>query len=179
MPDRPFRDLDPEFAAMIGKIAVAWSGTELSINYAIWAVAGIPEALGACITAQIYTFDGRMKTLLALLKLRGASAQLVKLVNKFAEDARGLQETRNRIVHDSWGWDAHGEIRRLEITAPRKLKFETIPVQLSELEADFEKIKAFSARSIDVRKAIYAELPSWPEIPQSLLRPITDPLLGQ
>lgn len=169
-------ELNAEFSVYIGRIAASWSSVENSINWCIWAVAGIAPTLGACITSQIYTIDGRFKALLALLKFRQAPDELIKAVNKLAEDSRGPSEIRNRIIHDPWLWNPQGEVVRFEITAPKKLRFELVRTDLEKLKADFGTIRDFATRTRDLRKAIYAVLPALPEIPREALYPITDNL---
>ena len=66
---------------------------------------------------------------------------------------------------------------RLEITAPQKLSMRFVPTDLESLANDLEIIRKFAARSIILKKAIYDALPALPEIPQTELHPIFDPLL--
>ena len=80
MSDTLPEELNPDYAILIGRVASSWSAVEANINFATWAVAGIAPALGACMTAQINSLDGRLRALLALLKLRRAPASLIKNV---------------------------------------------------------------------------------------------------
>ena len=64
-----------------------------------------------------------------------------------------------------------------EITAPQKLSMRFVPTDLESLAKDLEIIRKFAARSIILKKAIYDALPALPEIPQTELHPIFDPLL--
>ena len=167
-------ELAPEYSKAIGYVAIAWSAVEYHINLAIWELAGVPSGVGACMTAQIYTFDGRMKALIALLNLKRVPPSIIKDANRFHEDTRGPQEIRNRVIHDYWVWDAAGAIHRLEMTASKKLKLEAVPVSLDELNQHYETMKQMVDRAAELKAKIYAALPSLPEIPQSELQPITD-----
>jgi hypothetical protein len=133
MSDTLPEELNPDYAILIGRVASSWSAVEANINFATWAVAGIAPALGACMTAQINSLDGRLRALLALLKLRRAPASLIKNVNKFADEIRGPNERRNRIIHDAWYWNSSGQVARMEVVAPRKLKMDLIETSLAWL----------------------------------------------
>jgi hypothetical protein len=167
-------DLREDYAALIGRTAVVWSAIENGLNFSIWAVAGLAPTLGACITSQIYTLQGRWSALLALLKLRKAPKSLIDLVNELAEASRGPLEIRNRTIHDDWVWRKDGTVGRFEITAPKKLKFDIIPVSRDELTANLETILRFNDRIVDMRRTLYAALPTLPKMSPEELRPLTD-----
>ncbi len=152
---------------------------EFHINHCIWELAGVPPATGACLTAQMVSLHSRLSALLALLKLRRASNATVAAVNSFADDSRGPNEMRNRIVHDVWMKGSDLSVVRLEITAPKKLKFGLRPVTSDELDKNYSTIRKFVLRSASLRNGILDELPSLPEIPESELHPITMTLLAQ
>jgi len=166
--------LHEDYSLWIGRIAVIWSSTENALNFCIWAVAGIAPTLGACLTSQIYAMSGRWSALLALLKIRRAPQRLIDLVNEMAEASRGPLEIRNRTVHDAWVWRPDGAVGRFEITAPKKLRFDIIEIPLDELKANFETLLKFNDRVVEMRKTIYAALPSLPEMSPEELRPISD-----
>jgi hypothetical protein len=110
--DEPYPGFDfpDDYAQCIAKIVSFWSALEYNINLSIWHLAGIYPAIGACITEQIYTLDGRTKALLALLKLRRASDELVRRVNRFSEKSRKAQDIRNKIAHHTGIAPANVEI---------------------------------------------------------------------
>jgi|KBSMisStaDraftv2_1062788.scaffolds.fasta_scaffold387857_2 hypothetical protein len=175
MSDTLPEELNPDYAILIGRVASSWSAVEANINFATWAVAGIAPALGACMTAQINSLDGRLRALLALLKLRRAPASLIKNVNKFADEIRGPNERRNRIIHDAWYWNSSGQVARMEVVAPRKLKMDLIETSLDDLRNDLVYVREFTARAVSIKESIYAALPSLPGIPPEELEPIVDP----
>jgi hypothetical protein len=182
MPDDFFEDgkwkfaFIPEFADCIARIASLWARLEYDVNASIWALAELRPALGACITAQIYTLQGHLSALLALAKLREVDAILIKRINKFADDVRVGQDIRNRVIHDLWLNDrgTPGNMGHLRITADKTLKFVIESVPLFELTAQVEKVEALVTVFASIRKAIEAALPSLPEIPQTKLHPITE-----
>jgi hypothetical protein len=81
-----------EFADCIAKVAANWSALEYMINGTIWELTDVRPSLGACLTAQIATVQGRLAALIAVMKLRRVDAKLLKKVNKFAERVRAPQE---------------------------------------------------------------------------------------
>ncbi len=160
---------------LIGLVATDWAALEHYINESIWALAEVEPAYGACLTAQIYTIDGRLRALLALLKKRRADKRTITLVNKFAESARGPSDKRNRIIHDPWGFSPlDGSPSKIEITADKKLVFRLRDVDVAEIENDQRVIHDCVIKFIDIRDRIRAEIPSLPEIPLTELRPIIE-----
>jgi hypothetical protein len=59
-----------------------WASLEYYINTSIWALADVEPAIGACMTAQMYTMNARLSALLALLKFRRADKKIIGRVNK-------------------------------------------------------------------------------------------------
>lgn len=131
-----------EYYTAIGRIAAGWAHYELIINHAIWEVANVEQHAGACITAQIIAPVARFKALLALLSLRGASVAAVNRINSLSGTAQDLADRRNRILHDSSAvHKTTREFSQLRITANRTLKFDFVPVPMSELKQTEERIK--------------------------------------
>ena len=161
---------------LIGRITSDWAALEFYINEVIWELAETPPAYGACMTAQIFSLDGRLRALLALLKLRRADKTLIKAVNKFSESARKPVERRNRVVHDPWGFrqisESESQASQIEVTANRNLVFRLRDIDIDELDKDQQIIHDCVLKFIEIRDKIFAEISSLPEIPQSELRPI-------
>lgn len=149
---------------------------EYDVSVAIWALADVRPAIGACITSQIFTLRSKLDALLSLSKLRKVDESIIKKINRFADDSRGGQEIRNRIIHDQWLIDNLNpdQMGHLRITAAKKLEFQIRPVILRDLIADLEKLEDLQARFQEIRLEIEAALPALPEIPQSELHPITE-----
>jgi hypothetical protein len=164
----------PEYADLIASIASCWATLEFYVNNSIWIVAAVDSQTGACMTSQIYTLQGRLAALLSLLKLHKAPSNLISRVNKFAENIRGPQENRNRVVHDIWLMDNRnpGSMGRLETTAPKKLQFKVTDVPREELEAIYAELSACRMEFYHIRREIVAQRPTFPGIPESERDPI-------
>jgi len=164
------KDLPPIVFELIGRVTSDWAGLEYLINECIWALALVPRPLGACITAQIFNTDGRIRALLALLKLRQADQRIIDAVNVFSEEMRGPSERRNRIVHDVWS--AHedtGAIFKMEITARNKLKFELQEIDIETIKADVKTVFDCVKKFLGIRNLIFSSLPSLPSIPLEVI----------
>jgi len=166
----------PEYADCIARVATVWARLEYDVSVSIWALADVRPAMGACITSQVFTLRGKLDALLSLAKLRKIDAAIIKKINKFADDVRGGQEIRNRIIHDQWLQNNYdpSTMGHMRITAAKLLEFKIKAVLLPDLAADLEKLEDLQARFHAIRKEIEAALPTLPEIPQSELHPIIE-----
>jgi hypothetical protein len=125
MPDITQESTDPHYAA-IGRVAAMWASFEHDLQSQIWAIAGISNSIGACITSQIGISGRLVDCLLALLAFRGISDDDLKPFRSFGEEIGRKQRKRNRIIHDPWHLDFPDEELppkpyRLEISAATKL----------------------------------------------------------
>ena len=126
--------IDNDHYIAIGKVAANWAALEMLINSAIWQIAEIPDHLGACVTSQIYTFDGRMKALISILGVRGDFDDVVRNLNKFHEKSRAFAQRRHRTVHDPWVGDLKSGVpQRLEVTADKRLVSGYKPISTRDL----------------------------------------------
>ena len=165
-------EFPPEFAQCISQVIACWSTLEYNIDMSIWHLAGVYPAVGACITSQIFTLDGRLKALLALLKLRKASDALVSRVNKFSERVRKPLEIRNRITHDTWGQNPETKkMAQLNIGAKGILTYGFKPIAIEVLQEDLQTVRTAMKESADIREAIENALPTLPEIHLRELQP--------
>ncbi len=172
--DEPYRGFEfpDDYAQGIAKIISFWSALEYNINLSIWHLAGIYPAIGACITEQIYTLDGRTKALLALLKLRRAPDELVRRVNKFGEKSRKASDIRNKIAHHTWHQRTESkEMLQLEIGAKGSLTYGFKPIPIEMLKADQDTVRNAMRDAVGIRDAVEACLPTLPEIPLGELHP--------
>jgi hypothetical protein len=172
--DEPYRGFDfpDDYAQCIAKITSYWAALEYNINMSIWHLAGVYPAIGACITEQIFTLDGRMKALLALLKLRRVPDGLVRRVNKFSEKSRKAQDIRNRVTHQTWYQDVDSkQMSQLIIGAKRTLTYAFEPVSIDTLKEDQDTVRNAMREATAIRDAIEAGLPTLPEIPLRELHP--------
>jgi hypothetical protein len=166
-------DFPDDYAQCIAKITSYWSALESNINMSVWHLAGVYPAVGACLTEQIFTLDGRMKALAALLKLRQAPKHLIQQVNKFSEKSRKAHDIRNRIAHHTWHQGNESKrISQLEIGARHTLTYGFVPVPIEKLRADQDTVRNAMKESAAIRDAIETSLPTLPEIPLVELHPI-------
>jgi hypothetical protein len=172
---RDFRFM-PEYADQIAHANNNWTFLEYYVNSSIWALADVKPALGACMTSQIYTMNGRLSALLSLLKVRRASQKIIDKVNKFAANVRDAQDARNRTAHDMWLLDNYnpGKMGKLRITADKVLKFDIESVEIEQLRADVSTISGRRMEFSAIRQEILAALPTLPEIPPEELHPIAE-----
>jgi hypothetical protein len=154
--------LQPAHYTAIGKIASNWAALELIINSVIWCLAGVDDEAGACITANIFTIDGRLKTLIALMKLRGAEQAIVTDLNRFANDSREIANKRNRIVHDPWAAEfPTGTPHHFQITADRNLVFGYKPMETSSVNEVVDEIAEFINRLTEILDGAKDLLAKW------------------
>lgn len=162
----------PEFAACIGDVISCWAALDYNANMSIWHLAGVYPAIGACMTMQIFTLEGRLKALIALLRLRRAPDDLVRRVNKFRANVRKPQEIRNRITHDCWFKNpVNDRMSQLEIGTKGVLVYGFKPIDIDALKADRDEVRKAMREAANIRTTIEAGLPTLPEIPLGDLHP--------
>lgn len=150
--------------AAVGRLANAWAYLEFAVDKATWALAGVPDMVGACMTAQMLSIQPKFRALIAVAELRGLSAPTIKDLRRFQQDRiGGLQEGRNRAVHDTRVIHrATGGVSRLQITAQGPLVFDFQPEPVSELHATRKKIEALTRDFIQLREAVLSEYRALP-----------------
>jgi hypothetical protein len=173
---RPFEGFafPAEFATCITEVISYWAALESNINMAIWHLAGVYPAIGACLTEQIFNLDNRLKALRALLALRKAPTTLIDRINRFSERVRKPQELRNRITHDTWhqSLDDDKGMLQLEIGAKGALTYDFKHITIESLQADRDEVRKAMREAVQIRDAIEDALPTLPEIPLKELHPI-------
>ncbi|MEG3145874.1 hypothetical protein U1839_14530 [Sphingomonas sp. RT2P30] len=145
---------------LVGKVITNWSMLEARLASAIWRIGEIPDDFGASITSQIYTLDGKVKALQAILRVRGYDKEAEKLGEVIA-DTKGLSDIRNRLVHDP----VHikdGHVYRLEIKADRRLSYGYKKVDLEKLARVVDHIDSADDR---IEEAIRPALDAIPRLP--------------
>lgn len=151
--------------AAIGRIANAWAALEFAVDQTSWQLAGVPHMVGACLTAQMFAMQPKFRALVALAELRGLSQSTINKLNQFnAKRISGLQESRNRSVHDTrMIHQESGEVKRLQITAQGPLIFGFQPEPMAEIHKTRKRIEA-SIRDFQIlRKALLAEFRALPD----------------
>src|SRR5262245_6885475 len=125
-------DIAPEFYELVGRIASDLAFLEMMVNDCIWALSGSPYGAGACVTAQIYSFDAKMKAMISLLRLKGRE-DLARKTISFFESSRSSLTKRNRAIHDPWCLGEESATQ-LSITADKRLIFDTIGKNARSIE---------------------------------------------
>jgi hypothetical protein len=148
--------------AAIGRVAAAWAEFEYITDVLSVRLARAPENEGACLTAQIAGSARKLDAYISLARERGASKKTIKDLCDFAKDTTGLQEQRNRIVHDQWMVYPSGFARRLEITARKKLIAEFIPHQTETVTQFMAKIREHISRLEDLDAHVLADMQALP-----------------
>jgi hypothetical protein len=166
----------PDYANCIVQAANHWAWVEFEVHWMLWSLMEVHPTVGACLTAQIYTFPAKLDALLALMKLRSVPDKTIKKVNKFAERSRAALEARNRFVHDIWLTDNWNKtaMGRISMSARRVLDFKTQTVGIETLEKDLVIISRVQTEISDIRKELIALLPTLPKIPREAPHPLSD-----
>jgi hypothetical protein len=98
-----------------------------------------------------------LDALLALAHLKGASETTQKKLKQFAAKTLGLQDQRNRVVHDVWTFDP-GLISRWPLSARKIVADEPVQVTTEELERLASAIERHETVLIRLLHSLYGEL---------------------
>jgi hypothetical protein len=153
---------DPYMNA-VGRIATLWAALEFNINEAIWELANVEAAAGACITSQIGSVGPRMRALISLVHFRKGNDNILRELATYMRAIEGLSRQRNRYIHDpaTIGKES-GKISRINVTADLRLDFGFKDVDLKEMARIFQKVRDAIKTFSTFRQRITPELPSWP-----------------
>ena len=159
-----------EYMLRIGKVTSAWSDLEYVVDNTIWALSDVDEIVGGCVTANLTSIHLKLRSLYALLDLRGASAATLKLLKSYQNRISGTAEKRNVVVHHPWGFlipeDEEGnlEFGQMIVRADSKgRQFGPKSVPLSELDEIDSEITDKFIEFIKYRKDLASELPTFRE----------------
>jgi hypothetical protein len=149
-----------EHAEMIGRVADAWAQLELQIDRGIWTLLGTHQQLAACLTVQMISVHPRIKALVALLHVLGASPETIKgFGTLYGQTLSGLSDQRNRAVHDPRMIDkVSRQTHKLEMAAKPKPHLDFIPEPLEELRKTHDDIYAAVTKFSNMRDAAIAEI---------------------
>jgi hypothetical protein len=151
-----------EYDAEVGRIARAWAHLEFSVDLVTWELCEIPHEFAACLTAQMFQMQSKIKALIALASVRGFSDEIILELKKFnSKEISALQQKRNRAVHDSRHvHESTGKVNRLQITADGSLTFGMQDEPIDKLRETRKKIEDTIFRFIDIRGRLLAQLPA-------------------
>jgi hypothetical protein len=85
---------------LIGRVLSDWSLLEHTLDRIIWELADDPT--GACLTANLTGSSPRLSKIEALRKCGKLTDDILDPVAGLRESLCGVQELRNRILHDPW-----------------------------------------------------------------------------
>ncbi|WP_372785807.1 hypothetical protein [Phenylobacterium sp.] len=164
-PDDKPSFLPADHLAAIGRIANAWAYLEFAIDNTTWQLAGVPDMVGACMTAQMFSIQPKMRALISLAELRGISAATLSRLRKFNGDRiGGLQEARNRSVHDTRVMHTRtGKVTRLQVTAHGPLVFGFQFEPIAELHKIRKRVEQAVQEYLGLRDELLAEFRALPE----------------
>jgi hypothetical protein len=94
-PDNPMHTL-------VGRVAAEWSQVEHFLDIAIWRLAKVDDATGACMTGQILGSFAKMMAIKALCIHRKLDEKIFAQLKELSIKMKGSQDRRNRILHDAW-----------------------------------------------------------------------------
>jgi hypothetical protein len=117
--------------SVIGLVASEWASFEMALDAATIKLSKLDRNFALCLTSQVIGSGRKVDALISVAKLLGAS-QIGDDLEKFAKETQTLAERRNRAIHDPW-IITNAAHRRFEISARRKLKFESKEVGTEEL----------------------------------------------
>jgi hypothetical protein len=158
MTDEQF-DEDPfpvKHAACIGLAVMSWADLEFEIDFTIWDLMDCPQALSACLTAQLISPIPKLNALQSLVRLYQFGGDLEERLSQFAGNIGGLVEQRNRIIHDKRIYDPATplSVRRINVTAKTRLKFAEQPESMDDLKEFAKRVVTARSKFIEIRDAI-------------------------
>jgi hypothetical protein len=156
----------PEFEPYLrglGMVALSWSQAEFFLDEMMLLLANVDRQIGSCITSQMIGPGPRVRAIASLMRLRGTPQTCVDEFNSMAAEIESLGRQRNRFLHDQVLMHRESrQVRRLEITADRKPKYELIEITPMELHTLSGKIDNASKALRDLTTRITSATPSFP-----------------
>ena len=155
--DRPLPD---EHYIAVGKVCDAWARLEFDVDHSIRHLLQTPQAMSACVTAQIINIHPKLAALQALCNLfLGKEHALCAELASFSGRLSGEADKRNRIVHDRRTISKKtGRVHRLCITAKRTLEFKPQEDNLNEILDFVSKLSSMRIEFSDLWKRIDAAI---------------------
>ena len=165
IPDTDFRG--------VGRVAVAWSYLEGTLERIAWVCSNIKERHGICLTTHIGVknrYDAALALLREELPESKPEKSLAAMNNQINNELYGL---RNEIVHSRVFYfeDASTSYRRI-YKARKKVKSETVPIDPTEYERVSTQIISTANQIMDILNETIAllttkrgEPPPWPDRP--------------
>lgn len=116
---------DHDTYKLIGRVAAEWAHLEHILDLTIWDMAGVREAAGSCITAQLPGSYARFNAIGALAVHRRFGTKMLDRIETLSNKVSGTGRERARIVHDAWYLEAGPDTtKQFKSILPRKKKEE-------------------------------------------------------
>ena len=142
----------------IGRVVDACAGLDLSIDFTIWELLKVDQLDGACVTAQFISIHPRLKALIALARINGATTSADELASFYGE-AGGLADRRNRLIHDKRLVNYHTkEVVRFGIATKKSLEFGSKLETIDELNTFAEKMKSMTEKFETIAEKVRKEI---------------------
>jgi hypothetical protein len=159
------RRIGSQHYAAIGRVAANWAFLESAVDIWSMKLAGVHARAGLCFTSQIAGIKRKLDAFIALSRLRNLPGDTVDKLCKFADQAQGQSERRNRIVHDVWIFEHPSTPARHAITAQRKLLVQEIPMSTEEVLVFADSIFNLVDRLDDLANIVLSSPKLSPEQP--------------
>jgi hypothetical protein len=149
--------------AAIGRVAALWAHFEALIDAWLMTFSGLEEEISVCFTGQMLGSRPRVDAFIALVRQLGADRKWVGVLEAFAKDVQGLQEQRNRAIHDVWQMTDTERPQRREASARRVVRILSIHVPTRELIALAGNIDKLRERFDAIAQEILSGLSASPD----------------
>ena len=146
----------------IGRVATLWAAFEQALDDTLWSLAGVEHDRGACLTSQMGSSFNRLIALEALAKLAGADKALLGELNKIAKKWHGLNDKRNRVVHNPVFWSREEQSVATQVIIIKRdlgLDYQFQPVNLDDYHSIGNDILKFFNDFAGFRERLLAVLP--------------------
>lgn len=131
------------FYAKIGRVAAGWAELEHTYDVMIWDLyKNTSQAELSCITGRLIGYRPRAEAVTALCELRGIDAKIISAIKAFSNELGGINNERNRIIHDAWYVSSEGEVNQFKIPVYGKERFGFREVDDGEIESLINRIRA-------------------------------------
>lgn len=151
-------DDHPMYTA-IGRVASEWAHLEHILDMVIWELAGLPQAQGSCITAQLNGHAPRFRAILALGKLKGLKQETIEAFEDLLNKTYGIAEKRARIVHDPWYQETgSGQTGQFKSFTFKDARYGIHDVDETEIVKTLSSIRSRIATASKLRAVVLAEL---------------------
>ena len=138
------------YLSAIGNVANLSATFERALDICSLEIANI-SSIGFCLTSQIMGPTKKLDAYIAIAIELGPNSFANEL-NSFSKRTASISERRNRAIHDPWDFTDNEVVRRLEVTARRKLRHKQISVSPQEVIELLEELQAHTMSFVDLHE---------------------------